>query len=95
MNIRAYGFLLSQEQQLGVLLHAGAGLRREDAFIDRAGLSNETRPFELALRDKLNNFTHLGSPRLENYSSITWSRVFRTETPTLITRCYFRTSGAR
>ena len=63
--------------------HASGRFRREDAFIDRAGFSNETCPLEVSLRDKLNNFAHVESPRLENQSSTTWSRVFRTETPAL------------
>jgi hypothetical protein len=40
-------------------LKAGGTLRREDALIYRAGLLNKTGPFEVTLRDKLNNFAHL------------------------------------
>ncbi len=40
-------------------LQAGGTLAREDALVYRAGLLNKTRPLEVTLRDKLNNFAHL------------------------------------
>jgi hypothetical protein len=45
-------------------LQAGGVLRREDALVYRASLSNETNAFEITLRDKLNDFAH-GAPRQE------------------------------
>ena len=47
------------------LLTSGALFRREYAFVDRASLLNKAGPFEVTLRDKLYNFTHLLS-RTEN-----------------------------
>ena len=43
----------------GDALQAGGTLAREDALVYRAGLLNKTRPLEVTLRDKLNNFAHL------------------------------------
>src|ERR1700688_3649749 len=40
-------------------LQAGAVLRREDALVYCASLSNETNAIEITLRDKLNDFTHM------------------------------------
>jgi hypothetical protein len=42
-------------------LQAGGALRREDALVYRASLSNETNAFEITLRDKLNDFAHVRS----------------------------------
>ena len=46
-------------QKRGALTGQWALLRREYALIYRAGLLNKTDPFELMLRDKLNNFVRL------------------------------------
>jgi hypothetical protein len=43
----------------GAPLQAGGTLRGEDALVDRAGFLNKTRPVEVTLRDKLNDFAHL------------------------------------
>jgi hypothetical protein len=43
----------------GSPLQAGGILRREDALVYRAGFLNKTRPVEVTLRDKLNDFAHL------------------------------------
>jgi hypothetical protein len=42
-------------------LQAGGVLRREDALVYCASLSNETNAIEITLRDKLNDFTHMRS----------------------------------
>ena len=42
-------------------LQAGGTLRREDALVYRASLSNKTNPFEITLQDKLNDFAHVRS----------------------------------
>jgi hypothetical protein len=42
----------------GAPLQAGGTLGREDALVYRAGFLNKTRPVEVTLRDKLNDFTH-------------------------------------
>ena len=41
---------------------AGRAFRREYALVYRAGLSNKTAPFEVPLRDKLNNFVLTAIP---------------------------------
>ena len=40
-------------------LQAVGPLGRKNALVYRAGLLNKTGPFEVPLRDKLNNFAHL------------------------------------
>jgi hypothetical protein len=42
----------------GAPLQAGGILCREDALVYRAGFLNKTRPVEVTLRDKLNDFAH-------------------------------------
>jgi hypothetical protein len=46
---------------LGFWFLADGISRREYALVDRAGLSNQTSPLELGLRDKSENFTHVHS----------------------------------
>jgi hypothetical protein len=46
------------------LLARGALLRREYALIYRAGLLNKSSPFEVTLRDQLNNFADSPSKAL-------------------------------
>ena len=43
------------------LLTSGVLFRGEYAFVDRASLLNMASPFEVTLRDKLHNFTHVRS----------------------------------
>ena len=50
---------------LGAALLAGGDLCREYALVYRVGRLNKSGPFEVTLRDKLNNFAHLLSPRQE------------------------------
>jgi hypothetical protein len=84
----------------GTPLQAGGILRREDALVYRAGFLNKTRPVEITLRDKLNDFAHsltkVGNS--EKYSandnvSSSWFRVFRFGRPAPITSSFFCTAG--
>ena len=77
-----------------------ATLRREDALVDRAGFLNKTRPVEVTLRDKLNNFAHLLTKvgNSEKYSahdsfSNSWFQVFRFGRPAPITSSFFWMAG--
>jgi hypothetical protein len=81
-------------------LQAGGTLRREDAIVYRAGFSNKTRPVEVTLRYKLNDFTHLLTKvgNSEKYSandsfSNSWFQVFRFGRPAPITSGFFCTGG--
>ena len=56
------------DREATIRLRAGGTLlRRKYAFVDRAGLLDETGPLEIALRDELNNFAHwltkVGNPK--------------------------------
>jgi len=81
-------------------LQAGGTLRREDALVYRAGFLNKTRPVEVTLRDKLNDFAHLltNVGNSEKYSandnvSNSWFQVFRFGRPTPITSSFFWMAG--
>jgi hypothetical protein len=84
----------------GDSLQAGGTLCREDALVDRAGFLNKTRPVEVTLRDKLNDFTHLltkvgNSEKHSAHDSFSnsWFQVFRFGRPAPITSSFFRTAG--
>jgi hypothetical protein len=84
----------------GAALQAGGTLRREDALVYRAGFLNKTGPFEVTLRDKLNDFAHLLTKvgNSEKYSandnvSRTWFQVFPFGRPAPITSSFFCTAG--
>jgi hypothetical protein len=75
-------------------------LRREYALIYCMGLLNKTGPFEVTLRDKLNNFSHLLSNQtLRKYlasnclSAQQMVTAFRIERPPPITNSCFWTVG--
>jgi len=84
----------------GAPLQAGGTLRREDALVYRAGFLNKTRPVEVTLRDKLNDFAHLLTKvgNSEKYSanncfSNSWFQVFRFGRPAPITSSFFWMAG--
>ena len=73
---------------------AGEPLRgREYALVYRAGFLNQTTSFKFRLWDKSYDFTHVRAPRLEKYSTNSWSLVLRVGRHALITRSYFRTGS--
>jgi hypothetical protein len=81
-------------------LQAGGTLGREDALVYRAGFLNKTRPVEVTLRDKLNDFAHLltkvgNSEKYSAHDSVSnsWFWVFRFGRPTPITSSFFWTAG--
>jgi hypothetical protein len=58
---RRVSLRLSFVMKTALGLQAGRVLRREDALVYCASLSNETNAIEITLRDKLNDFTHMRS----------------------------------
>src|SRR5436309_15973466 len=83
-------FCLPYALSLSVLLLAGGALlRREYALVDRTRLSNEARPFECCLWDKLYDVAHVVRSKLHKTFYRDLVGIFRVGRPTLITSKLF------